>query len=331
MSLLVKIHSKLQKGVRLLFRSNLDRYQAIKERALGKLESLPIMLEDQAASNEIEQLIMSGLPVMVARLGANEINAVLNYRYIKETPKAKKIINFILFEKIWWWDELQCQGLCNNAGFFPYTPANMDKFSELMISSMRNVDLLGAWVPGENRFKDDLGQAKICRLQDLEPYYHKNPWSAALKGKNVLVIHPFSESIKKQYNDNREKLFKNPDVLPEFNLLTLKAVQSIAGNKTGYQSWFEALDWMTNEISRINFDVAIIGCGAYGFPLASRIKDLGKQAIHLGGATQILFGIKGRRWDTHPVISSLYNQFWIRPDSDEVPDRANSIEDSCYW
>ena len=32
-------------------------------------------------------------------------------------------------------------------------------------------------------------------------------------------------------------------------------------------------------------------------PLAAFIKSIGKKAVHLGGSTQILFGIKGERWD----------------------------------
>ena len=50
---------------------------------------------------------------------------------------------------------------------------------------------------------------------------------------------------------------------------------------------------------KIDFDVAIIGCGAYGFPLAAKLKQAGKQAIHLAGATQLLFGIKGKRWEEY--------------------------------
>jgi len=45
---------------------------------------------------------------------------------------------------------------------------------------------------------------------------------------------------------------------------------------------------MKNEISEIDFDVAIIGAGAYGLPLASYIKEMGRQAIHMGGSTQMV-------------------------------------------
>ena len=38
----------------------------------------------------------------------------------------------------------------------------------------------------------------------------------------------------------------------------------------------------------------------------------------MSGATQLLFGIKGKRWDDHPVISKLYNPAWVRPDETEA-------------
>jgi hypothetical protein len=78
-------------------------------------------------------------------------------------------------------------------------------------------------------------------------------------------------------------------------------------------------------------EVVILGCGAYGFPLAARLKTAGKQVIHLGGSTQILFGIKGARWDDHPVISSFYNEAWCRPDPRERPTGAERVEGACYW
>lgn len=64
---------------------------------------------------------------------------------------------------------------------------------------------------------------------------------------------------------------------------------------------------------KIDFDIALIGCGAYGMPLASFIKGMGKQAVHLAGWTQILFGIKGKRWDDLPYVSKFYNNAWVRP------------------
>ena len=61
------------------------------------------------------------------------------------------------------------------------------------------------------------------------------------------------------------------------------------------------------------------------------MKRSGRKAVHLGGATQILFGIKGKRWDAHEVISGLYNEHWVRPSTDETPQRKNVVEGGTYW
>lgn len=142
----------------------------------------------------------------------------------------------------------------------------------------------------------------------------------------MLVVHPFKDSIQRQY-DRRQSLFNNPDVLPEFDLKVIRAVQSAAGESPEYRDWFEALDSMCEAIRGTDFDVALIGAGAYGMPLGAFVKRLGKQAFHLGGITQLLFGIKGRRWDD----CGLYNEHWVRPLPGEVPKLATRVEGGCYW
>ena len=85
---------------------------------------------------------------------------------------------------------------------------------------------------------------------------------------------------------------------------------------------------------KIEFDVAIVGCGAYGFPLAAKLKQAGKQAIHLAGATQLLFGIKGKRWEEDPAfeyVRKFFNEAWVYPDETEKPKNASVVEGGCYW
>ena len=147
----------------------------------------------------------------------------------------------------------------------------------------------------------------------------------------MLVVHPFASTIEKQYA-RRGELFANPDVLPDFELKTIIPPQTIAGTVDGrFENWFEALDFLKNTIATEAFDVCIIGCGAYGFPLAAFVKAIGKQAIHLGGATQMLFGIKGKRWDLKEISKELYNQSWTRPSENEKPAGAFKVEGGCYW
>lgn len=70
--------------------------------------------------------------------------------------------------------------------------------------------------------------------------------------KKVLVIHPFEDSIRKQY-EKRRVLFKNPQLLPDFELKTLKAVQT-SGSATDerFATWFDALQYMCDECDRID-------------------------------------------------------------------------------
>jgi len=80
--------------------------------------------------------------------------------------------------------------------------------------------------------------------------------SAALGGKKVLVVHPFKESIENQYA-NRTLIFPGTSILPEFASLTcIQAVQSIAGENTEYETWFDALKYMQKQILDVDFDVA---------------------------------------------------------------------------
>ena len=73
--------------------------------------------------------------------------------------------------------------------------------------------------------------------------------------------------------------------------------------------------------------MALIGCGAYGFPLVAHCKSIGKQGIHIGGSLQLYFGIKGKRWDRF----GFYNEFWVSPEESERPVNLSKVEDGCYW
>ena len=90
-------------------------------------------------------------------------------------------------------------------------------------------------------------------------------------------------------------------------------------------------------MDKVEYDICLIGCGAYGFHLAAHAKRMGKKAIHLGGSLQLLFGIKGKRWESNGYqkannnYSIFFNEYWIRPSDDEKPHISNRIENNCYW
>lgn len=284
--------------------------------------SSKVILDRLETNKTIYKWISEGTPKMIARYGSNECHTTVEAIGVKLGVKRhispKMLIN-----------------INRNAGVFPYGQETACRFGKVMQQSSKEVDLLGYWeTPMQDYLINNCCKADLLltKLMNLEPYYENDlPWTKALSRKKVLVIHPFEHTIRNQYK-KRKLLFNNQDILPEFELSTVKAVQTVAGESDNrFCDWFEALDFMYDEAMKSDFDVAILGCGAYGFPLAAKLKKSGKIAIHLGGATQILFGIKGARWDNHPIISNLYNEHWVRPSAEERPQKADAVENGCYW
>lgn len=293
-------------------------------------------------SNIVSQMILELLndkkPAMIARYGATELMCMVNYLGVKKG--RPNLISYIQGKEAdWWWKDSSLKQIEQWSGFFPATVPNIECFCELMIQNSENVDILASWLDNESYFKKELGKAKRIQGLFLDPFWSDIPWTIALKGKNVLVIHPFETDIKSQYK-RRELLFANSDILPEFNLITICAVQSLGGD-CEFSSWFEALSYMKDEINKVDFDICLIGAGAYGFPLAAYVKSIGRKAVHVGGSLQLLFGIKGKRWE-NPLYGeqelgiqgeypALMNEYWIYPSDKNKPKNANVVEGACYW
>jgi len=284
------------------------------------------------ASRLIHRALLSSEPVMIARLGANELQCMVNYIGVKHPEMHKNLKRYVCNQSPpWWWNDSTIEQMRKCAGFFPTKKKKLEQFCEMMITDLPKVDILGSWLKEEAFFTQELKSSKKVVLEDLEPFFSTHPWTSALESKRVLVVHPFADTIQRQYA-RRTELFDD-NLLPEFELDVIQAVQSIAGQKTQFDDWFEALDWMKEEIRKREFDVCILGCGAYGFPLAAYVKGLGKKAIHLGGVTQLLFGIKGARWEQYLwyPYTNLFNDAWVRPSTSESPIKAKSVENGCYW
>lgn len=284
----------------------------------GLVRRGPRSLDGNAATAAIRELLESNSPAMTARFGSTEIKAVLWPRLpwgVKRLAERRVFSNMNVA-----------------SGFFPPSREAIQRFAALMYEDMRQLDVLGSWRAEEYWLRRHLEPVTRVPLTALEPYLSPHPWSQALEGRRVLVVHPFSRTIESQYHTRRAELFADRRVLPKFaSLATIRAVQTIAGNKSPYADWFEALESMKAAMDAVDYDVAIIGCGAYGFPLAAHAKRRGKIGFHMGGATQILFGIKGNRWDADARISRLYNESWVRPAPEERVIGADRVENACYW
>lgn len=307
----------------------LKRYRKARHERQFQTEKI---LTDTDTNQTIRQLIESGRPLMISRFGACELSVVNVYRQRQRNVFAKYYTYLKAGKPLEYTDHIRFNAQ-NNAGIFPPSDDILDQFAAITLRASRQIDVLGVWRfihQEEDFWREVCPLAQLIEAKSLEPYSYSSPWSAALKGRRILVIHPFEESIQRQYV-KRTLLFPSREILPEFDLKTIKAVQSVVGNPVPFASWVEALEFMKSQISRMEFDVALIGAGAYGLPLAAHVKSLGKQAVHMGGALQILFGIRGGRWDDDPQVSRLYNEHWVRPLPEETPQAFQRVEGGCYW
>lgn len=295
---------------------------------------MPFHYQGAEANEAIAGLLSSGRPCLVSRFGSVEIDAVLRgYDIAARGNVFCKSCRLLTGRSgPFWWDNSIRRGLLRTAGVFPADDATMMRFSKRVLDDCRRIDILGTWNARERMlWKRFFPMSKGVPLGGLDPFFQARPWTRLLAGKKVLVVHSFTDTIAMQYQ-KRAALFANPDMLPDFDLVLYRSVMSYLGLKTPYRDWFEALDKMCDDIMKIDFDIAILGCGAYGMSLGAFIKDkLHRQAVHLGGVSQLLFGIKGGRWDVLPEFQALYNDSWTRPLDSERPVQYKAHEGGAYW
>lgn len=284
------------------------------------------MSDIDTASDKIKEYLKSGKAFMAGRLGLFETAVMRMYEFEIKKKYA-----------------LTMENLYNCAGFFPNDITLGNRFNEVMQDALSQTDVYAR----NEQFLEDYFISKCLPEEScigrtfgvFDVFDLKDSWSSALAGKKVLVVSPFTESISSQY-EKREKLFAGTDILPAFELKTYKSLLTVGDLKDDrFDNWFEALDHMKREILAIDFDVALLGCGAYGFPLAAEIKRSGRQAIHMGGVLQILFGVMGRRWDGSRFggldkmpegLKKYYNDAWIYP-LEGKPKEAGKVEYGPYW
>ncbi len=278
------------------------------------------VLTAEEGNQRLYEKVLSGKPFAATRFGGTETKTIADVLYTKAGGKWGGVNDRTLAR------------IMQLSGFFPEDKAALEQFVDLYMECCKDIDLLGVWnILLQSYLADECTtNAELAMLRMFEPYYFEKPWTRGLQGKKVVVIHPFARTIENQYGKRRQ-LFENKEILPEFDLRCVKAVQTLAGNRCEHETWLDALEWMYRETMKEEFDVSLLGCGAYGLPLAVKIKRAGKQAVHVGGSLQLFFGIKGGRWDGHEVIGKLYNEHWVRPSEAETIRKSEAVEGGCYW
>jgi hypothetical protein len=285
-----------------------------------------------SGSAKIQRTLVAALEggggCIIGRQGTIELQTLLSYVH----TGSCKFCNLDTLEK--------------HAGIFPNTYECIIAWLKEYMDAVKSSDVLAVgWYPPLATMELNMLEiwkfaGKRVPLRALEPYYTppQNSWLRALDGRYVAVVSSFAGSIKKQL-PHLQRIWKGrEEILPVG--VQWSCVQSYyspvlaQGNcewSDDIASWSDAVTSLEMQVVESGAKVALLGCGGLAMPLALRLKKRGIAAIVLGGAIQILFGIKGRRWNTHPIISTFYNDYWVYPSAEETPGAAKDIEGGCYW
>ena len=284
-------------------------------------------LED--SNNYIIKLIQSNKPFLIARPGI-PMDFVYYYMITNQVPGGFKYIKNYMENG-------------PGTGIYGNNIKDFEIWFEKYTKPIKECDAIGTWKntmhKEQNYFINTYNLVPIYS-RSLEPFYccveNIKPWTHYLFGKKVLIIHPFIKSMKKQLNNNFQ-IFKDKEkkiFLDGQQFIFYKAYQTSAGNHL-HSSWNKTYKIMCKKIKKLDFDIALLGCGCYGHPLCDFIKNsLNKSAIYIGGGLQLLFGIMGRRWekreDWKKIIKENDTKF-IKPSEDEIIKNKSRVEGGCYW
>lgn len=231
-------------------------------------------------------------------------------------------------------DVKSVQDAITNDGMYHNNNDELLQLIENYISGIQSADYLACFeqlvIEEQKYFLEKFKHIKTIHSRALESFYtDQTPWTKSLNDCRVLVVSSHTNSFSKQIADGNLPAIWNKD--QQFELY--KSYNTLANNKP-HNNCLETLSVMKDDISKLDFEVAILGCGGYGLMLCDHIKhELKKSCIYIGGSLQLLFGVLGRRWVSNTLVRERLNNFnnFIFPVDQDKIDNFETIEFGCYW
>jgi hypothetical protein len=284
-------------------------------------------MEDNAS--KLCKLFQSNKPFLIGRNGTIELE-VLSL-FLDGIPFTQNLLNIL--EK--------------NAGIFPSESINVSNWCRDYLKALSNTDILaeGWYTPLKEAEKNMLDTINPSRtsilLRNLEPYYVKPElrWTQYLANKRVAIINSFAQTCEEQtylskavWPENTESLL--PDSTHWIPIQTYYSPILALGSAewpAHIRNYKEAVKYIVSQTLLEEAEIAIIGCGGLGMLIGHELKKHRLQSIVMGGATPLLFGIRGKRWENHPIISKFFNDAWVVAPNSCKPNGYKMIEGGCYW
>jgi len=282
--------------------------------------------------NLLQDALSTNKGLLVGKIGTIEcsvIHAAMYLNHSKVPPSLREILE-------------------KNAGVFPNDDKSMLAWAREAKEALYLSDCLAlGWYENTRQKEEDILQSlpwnnTRVNLRSLEPYYPppEERWTNLLEDQEVCVVTSFTQSAQNQVKLGEEKVWpgSNGSIWPtstKWHWVQTGYAPILAQGRAGWEespeSWHEAVVWVVEEVLKTKARIVLIGCGGLGLLIGAKLKQHGKICMVLGGSIQVLFGIKGRRWEHHDVISKFWNPSWTWPREEEIPRGASEVEKSCYW
>lgn len=230
----------------------------------------------------------------------------------------------------------------NNAGIQITSHESLRNYSTRYLRAFEHAEVYAGWEShgGVYRYyKQSIDyvmetyQKQICYAPafDVFNYIHSLPWTFALRGKRVLIISAFEETIR-EVLPHHDKIF-GINLFPECHITTMRPPQT-QGAEESRDVEVELAEFCKRlDTIQDTYDVALVSCGGYGNLVCDHIYQSGRSAVYVGGVLQMYFGILGSRWlkDCPDIVRMYLNEYWKRPKDSEKPLNFKAVENACYW
>jgi hypothetical protein len=155
-----------------------------------------------------------------------------------------------------------------------------------------------------------------------------------LRGRRVLIVSPFAELLCARATPGCFEAVWSASGRRWFEPASVEAMLVPYGyDGEVRERWGDSLtlfDSLAAELRGRDFDVALIGAGGLGVPLANEARRQGRVGLSIGGHLQAMFGVAGARWRRDPQWRDLHiNAAWIDVPAELRPPPGSSDEN--YW
>ena len=288
-----------------------------------KKHYLNIIYNNDNGFCQIRNLLTQPTKFLINRIGGVEFNAVGDYLLNGYNTSSYKYKN--MFKYCGYYDVDQ-----NKSNYEQYVKLYLKSLqsSSLIMVANSNLESQLKYLTISNQYfisnannKEDenvismLSNIVKISYNILESFEYFDKFFNMLNNKKILIISPFEREIRDQLA-RKDTLFNffQGFTYPNFSKVEyINTYLTTDGFTIPHRNWLKTFEEYKEKIKTKDFDICLLICGAYSYPISDFIyNEMHKSCIYIGGIGQLFFGIKGGRYNI-TYFNRFMNNNWIYP------------------